>query len=58
MGQTGKIAASSGHASWISSKTSRSRVFEMRGRSDAIVVGGNTVRMDSKYLLLWNFVIV
>ncbi|PON55212.1 Riboflavin biosynthesis protein RibD [Trema orientale] len=46
----GKIAASSGHAAWISSKISRSRVFEMRGRSDAIVVGGNTVRRDNPRL--------
>lgn len=43
----GKIAASSGHASWISSKRSRTRVFELRGRSDAVIVGGNTVRRDS-----------
>ncbi|XP_077226116.1 cytidine/deoxycytidylate deaminase family protein isoform X2 [Tasmannia lanceolata] len=46
----GKIAASSGHASWISSKLSRERVFELRGRSDAIVVGGNTVRRDDPRL--------
>ncbi|PKI33595.1 hypothetical protein CRG98_046014, partial [Punica granatum] len=46
----GKIAASSGHAAWISSKKSRSRVFELRGRSDAIVVGGNTVRKDNPRL--------
>ncbi|KAK4791033.1 hypothetical protein SAY86_031446 [Trapa natans] len=46
----GKIAASSGHASWISSKKSRSRVIELRGRSDAIVVGGNTVRRDNPRL--------
>lgn len=45
----GKIAASSGHAAWISSKLSRNRVFELRGRSDAIIVGGNTVRMDGKF---------
>lgn len=42
----GKIAASSGHASWVSGKSSRGRVFELRGRSDAIIVGGNTVRLD------------
>lgn len=48
---TGKIAASSGHAAWISSKKSRERVFELRGRSDAVIVGGNTVRKDSKYSL-------
>ncbi|PIA43410.1 hypothetical protein AQUCO_01900060v1 [Aquilegia coerulea] len=46
----GKIAASSGHASWISSKQSRNRVFELRGRSDAVVVGGNTVRRDNPRL--------
>ncbi|GAV63713.1 dCMP_cyt_deam_1 domain-containing protein/RibD_C domain-containing protein/DUF1768 domain-containing protein [Cephalotus follicularis] len=46
----GKIACSSGHASWISSKKSRIRVFELRGRSDAVVVGGNTVRRDNPQL--------
>ncbi|XP_078156295.1 cytidine/deoxycytidylate deaminase family protein [Carex rostrata] len=46
----GKIAASSGHASWVSSRLSRGRVFELRGRSDAIVVGGNTVRHDDPQL--------
>ncbi|CAL5363133.1 unnamed protein product [Camellia sinensis] len=46
----GKIAASSGHAWWISSKKSRSRVFELRGKSDAIIVGGNTVRRDNPQL--------
>ncbi|KAG6409451.1 hypothetical protein SASPL_127490 [Salvia splendens] len=46
----GKIAASSGHASWISCKKSRTRVFELRGRSDAIIVGGNTVRRDNPLL--------
>ncbi|KAG8380317.1 hypothetical protein BUALT_Bualt06G0003100 [Buddleja alternifolia] len=46
----GKIATSSGHASWISSKLSRTRVFEMRGRSDAVIVGGNTVRQDNPRL--------
>ncbi|XP_021281608.1 riboflavin biosynthesis protein PYRR, chloroplastic [Herrania umbratica] len=46
----GKIAASSGHAAWISSKLSRNRVFELRGRSDAIIVGGNTMRRDDPRL--------
>ncbi|KAF3547050.1 hypothetical protein DY000_02008457 [Brassica cretica] len=46
----GKIAASSGHAAWISSKLSRTRVFELRGRSDAVIVGGNTVRQDDPRL--------
>ena len=47
---SGKIAASSGDASWVSSRLSRHRVFELRGRSDAIIVGGNTVRRDGIYL--------
>ncbi|KAJ7529805.1 hypothetical protein O6H91_15G066300 [Diphasiastrum complanatum] len=46
----GKIAASTGHAAWISSKLSRQRVFEIRGRSDAIIVGGNTVCRDNPQL--------
>ncbi|KAJ4826813.1 hypothetical protein Tsubulata_016033 [Turnera subulata] len=46
----GKIATSSGHAAWISSRESRIRVFELRGRSDAIIVGGNTVRRDDPRL--------
>lgn len=44
----GKIAASTGHAAWVSGKESRQKVFVMRGRSDAIIVGGNTVRRDSE----------
>ncbi|KAK8916434.1 hypothetical protein KSP39_PZI023334 [Platanthera zijinensis] len=51
---SGKIAASSGDASWVSSKLSRGRVFELRGRSDAIVVGGNTVRRDDPRLTARN----
>lgn len=46
----GKIAASSGDASWVSSRLSRHRVFELRGRSDAVIVGGNTVRRDDPRL--------
>lgn len=46
---SGKIAATTGHSAWISSVTSRHRVSELRGRSDAIVVGGNTIRKDGKF---------
>eukprot|EP00252_Welwitschia_mirabilis_P018876 TRINITY_DN4235_c0_g1_i1.p1 TRINITY_DN4235_c0_g1~~TRINITY_DN4235_c0_g1_i1.p1 ORF type:complete len:588 (-),score=105.65 TRINITY_DN4235_c0_g1_i1:216-1979(-) len=46
----GKIAASTGHAAWVSSKDSRNVVFEMRGRSDAVIIGGNTVRRDNPRL--------
>ncbi|KAL2941457.1 Riboflavin biosynthesis protein PYRR chloroplastic [Bienertia sinuspersici] len=46
----GKIATNKGHSAWISSNVSRCRVLELRGRSDAIIVGGNTVRNDSMNL--------
>ncbi|KAG6550147.1 hypothetical protein Mapa_008103 [Marchantia paleacea] len=46
----GKIAANTGHAAWVSSSESRRRVFATRGRSDAVIVGGNTVRRDNPRL--------
>eukprot|EP00891_Asterochloris_glomerata_P009033 jgi/Astpho2/9033/fgenesh1_pm.00133_%23_32_t len=46
----GKIATSSGHSAWVSSSTSRQQVFETRARSDAVVVGGETVRRDNPRL--------
>ncbi|XP_021734368.1 riboflavin biosynthesis protein PYRR, chloroplastic-like [Chenopodium quinoa] len=46
----GKIATNKGHSVWISSNLSRCRVLELRGRSDAIIVGGNTVRNDNPRL--------
>ena len=47
----GKIACSSGHSSWVSCPDSRKLVFEARARSDAVIVGGNTVRLCASYLL-------
>jgi len=46
----GKIAASSGHSSWVSSSDSRQIVFDTRARSDAVIVGGQTVRRDNPRL--------
>lgn len=46
----GKIAASTGHAAWVTSKLARQRVFETRAQSDAVIVGGNTVRRDDPRL--------
>jgi len=46
----GKIAASSGHAAWVSCEAARARVYQMRAESDAVVVGGNTVRRDNPRL--------
>nr|PNR48038.1 hypothetical protein PHYPA_012511 [Physcomitrium patens] len=46
----GKIAASSGHSAWVSSAVSRHRVMKTRAQSDAVIVGGNTVRIDNPNL--------
>ncbi|KAG2494143.1 hypothetical protein HYH03_007779 [Edaphochlamys debaryana] len=46
----GKIATSLGHSAWVSSPQSRAMVFETRARSDAVIVGGNTVRRDNPRL--------
>eukprot|EP00249_Psilotum_nudum_P007571 c20661_g1_i3 orf=333-2045(+) len=46
----GKIAATTGHSAWVSGKMSRERVLAIRGRSDAIIVGGNTVQQDNPTL--------
>ncbi len=46
----GKIAATTGHSSWVTGAASRQRVHQVRSTCDAIVVGGNTVRQDNPYL--------
>eukprot|EP00899_Mesostigma_viride_P017882 jgi/Mesvir1/26095/Mv06814-RA.2 len=46
----GKIAAASGHSAWVSCTESRALVFQARARSDAVIVGGNTVRRDNPRL--------
>jgi len=46
----GKIATSTGDAAWVSSPPSRQRVYSVRSRSDAIVIGGNTLRRDNPRL--------
>lgn len=46
----GKIATAQGHSAWVSSPESRARVFEARAASDAVVVGGQTVRRDNPRL--------
>src|SRR5262249_59835338 len=42
MSLDGKIATRERESKWISSPASRGRVHELRGRMDAIVVGGQT----------------
>ena len=46
----GKIATSMGHSAWVSGPASRQQVFETRARSDAVIVGGQTVRLDNPRL--------
>lgn len=46
----GKIAATTGHSSWITGEASRHQVHQLRTGCDAIVIGGNTVRKDNPHL--------
>ncbi|KAG1655585.1 hypothetical protein FOA52_005884 [Chlamydomonas sp. UWO 241] len=46
----GKIATRTGHSAWVTSPPARALVFEQRARSDAVIVGGNTVRRDNPRL--------
>ncbi len=46
----GKIAATTGHSSWVTGAASRQRVHQVRSRCDAIIIGGNTVRKDNPHL--------
>jgi diaminohydroxyphosphoribosylaminopyrimidine deaminase/5-amino-6-(5-phosphoribosylamino)uracil reductase len=46
----GKIATHTGDSQWISSPASRALVHELRGRVDAILVGGGTARRDDPLL--------
>ncbi|KAJ9522755.1 hypothetical protein QJQ45_019833, partial [Haematococcus lacustris] len=46
----GKIATEQGHSAWVTSPPARALVFEARARSDAVIVGGNTVRRDNPRL--------
>ena len=46
----GKIATSSGHSAWVTSPAARAKVFDTRARSDAVIVGGQTLRRDNPRL--------
>jgi diaminohydroxyphosphoribosylaminopyrimidine deaminase/5-amino-6-(5-phosphoribosylamino)uracil reductase len=46
----GKIATISGHSTWVTGQEARSQVHQLRAACDAVIVGGNTVRLDNPYL--------
>lgn len=46
----GKIAATTGHSAWVTSKASRHRVHKLRSACDGVIIGGNTVRKDNPNL--------
>lgn len=48
----GKIATKSGQSQWITSPASRGFVQQLRQLSDAILVGGSTVREDNPSLIV------
>jgi diaminohydroxyphosphoribosylaminopyrimidine deaminase/5-amino-6-(5-phosphoribosylamino)uracil reductase len=46
----GKIATTTGHSAWITSVEARNEVHQWRAASDAVIVGGNTVRRYNPHL--------
>ncbi|MDJ0735671.1 MAG: bifunctional diaminohydroxyphosphoribosylaminopyrimidine deaminase/5-amino-6-(5-phosphoribosylamino)uracil reductase RibD [Nostocaceae cyanobacterium] len=46
----GKIATTSGHSAWVTNQEARSTVHQLRAACDAVIVGGNTVRLDNPRL--------
>jgi len=46
----GRLATSQGESRWISGEESRAMVHQLRGRMDAILVGGETARRDDPLL--------
>lgn len=50
----GKIAATTGHSSWITGAASRHWVHQLRSVCDAVIIGGNTVRQDNPHLTTHN----
>ncbi len=46
----GKIATTTGHSAWVTGPASRHLVHQTRAICDAVIVGGNTVRLDNPNL--------
>ncbi|ELS02482.1 diaminohydroxyphosphoribosylaminopyrimidine deaminase [Xenococcus sp. PCC 7305] len=50
----GKIAATTGHSAWVTGKSARHQVHQLRSTCDAVIIGGNTVRKDNPQLTTHN----
>jgi diaminohydroxyphosphoribosylaminopyrimidine deaminase / 5-amino-6-(5-phosphoribosylamino)uracil reductase len=46
----GRIAATTGHSSWVTGSMARAAVHQLRSTCDAVIVGGNTLRLDNPHL--------
>lgn len=46
----GKIATDTGHSAWVTGAPSRNYVHHLRALSDAVIIGGNTLRRDNPFL--------
>jgi diaminohydroxyphosphoribosylaminopyrimidine deaminase/5-amino-6-(5-phosphoribosylamino)uracil reductase len=46
----GKIASETGHSAWVTGKSARNYVHQLRSACDAVIIGGNTVRQDNPHL--------
>ena len=46
----GRIATATGHSQWVTGELSRRQVHKMRHETDALMVGGSTVRADNPRL--------
>lgn len=46
----GKIATTTGHSTWVTGELARTEVHRLRSICDAVIVGGNTVRIDNPRL--------
>ncbi|AFY73161.1 diaminohydroxyphosphoribosylaminopyrimidine deaminase [Synechococcus sp. PCC 7502] len=50
----GKIATHTGHSYWITGSPARQQVHLLRSNCDAVITGGNTVRIDNPHLTTHN----
>jgi len=50
----GKIATNTGHSYWVTGELARKQVHILRAGCDAVITGGNTVRLDNPHLTTHN----